>query len=141
MESVIFDIVLLLSCLVAWRRGGTPERAAAALLFSAAALSWLVLGDGKHRFSHAEWGLFGIDFVLAISLVTLALRADRYWPMWLSALQIVSVLMHPAFGLSQNKMAFAYAIASIFWSYPMMLILMVGSMRHYVRVKIAPSKA
>jgi hypothetical protein len=133
MESVIFDTMLLFSCFVAWLRGGTPERAAAALLFSAAALSWIVIGDGKRGFSHAEWGLFIVDFALALSLIGLALWADRYWPMWLSALQVVSVLMHPAFGLSQSKMAFAYAIASIFWSYPMLFILILGSIRHYKR--------
>jgi hypothetical protein len=133
MERVIFDTVLLFSCFIAWLRGGSSEKAAAALLLSAAVLSWVVMDHGKANFSKPEWGLFVVDFALAIALITLSLRADRYWPMWLSALQIVSLLMHPAFGISQNRMAFAYAIASIFWSYPMMLILILGTIRHSQR--------
>jgi hypothetical protein len=141
MEKVFFFSVLVFTCFYSWQRGGEPERIASVLLLTAGIISTFIAGNGSNLFVRIEWGLFFVDSVLAVLLVWLSLWADRYWPMWLSALQIVSVLMHPAFGLSQHKMAFAYAIASIFWSYPMMLILMVGSMRHYVRVKIAPSKA
>jgi hypothetical protein len=135
MEQIFFFSVLLLACLFSWQCGGGPERIAALLLTIAALVSTLIAGHGSSMFTKIEWGLFGVDSVLALLLVWLALSVDRYWPMWLSALQLVSVLMHPAFGLSQNKMAFAYAIASIFWSYPMLFILVIGSIRQYRRVR------
>jgi hypothetical protein len=130
MERLVFDIFLLVSCVIAWFRGGDPEKKAAIMLFLAALLSWIVVERGENMFSHVEWRLFLVDLALAIALLVLAISADRYWPMWLTAFQIVSLLMHPAFGLSQSKMAFAYAIAAIAWSYPMLMILIVGTIRH-----------
>jgi hypothetical protein len=130
MERLAFDSLLLFSCIIAWFRGGDPEKKAATMLFSAATLSWLVVDHGATMFSQIEWRLFIVDFMLAVALLILAISADRYWPMWLTALQIVSLLMHPAFGLSQSKMAFAYAVAVIAWSYPMLIILIVGTIRH-----------
>jgi hypothetical protein len=139
MEQIVFFSLLLVACLTAWLQGGRPERIAAVLLATAAIMSTLVAGRGSSIFSQPEWGLFGIDSVLAVLLTGLALSVDRYWPMWLSALQIVSALMHPAFGFSQTKLAFAYAVASIIWSYPMLMILIFGALRHQRRLKAMQS--
>jgi hypothetical protein len=133
MENIFFLIVLAVTTGVAWSRGGLPERAAAVMLATAAIVSGLIAGNAESKFSALEWGLFATDSALFFALLGLALWADRYWPMWLAALQFVSVWMHPAFGLSQHKMAFAYAIATIFWAYPMQMILVVGTLRHHRR--------
>jgi uncharacterized membrane protein len=133
MQQVIFFTALALSCLTAWFRGGTPERLGALLLATAAVVSTLVADSGSYPFAEFEWGLFAIDSILFLTLVWLALSADRYWPMWLAALQLVSVWVHPAFAFSQSKIAFAYAVTSIFWSYPMLMILAIGAVRHHKR--------
>ncbi len=133
MEQILFFGALFVSCLTAGILGGGPERIAAALLAIAGVISTLIAGSEASIFSQIEWGLFLVDSVLALFLVLLALATDRYWPMWLSALQIVSALMHPAFGLSVQKLPFAYAIATIIWSYPMMMILMIGTVRYRAR--------
>lgn len=135
MEQLIFFVILGVSCLIAGLRGGPPERIAAFLLGLAAVLSTLLAGRNGAAFSHTEWELFGVDFALLVALVALALTADRYWPMWLSSLQFVSVWMHPAFGLTESKMAYAYAVANIIWSYPMLLILVLGALRHHNRLR------
>jgi hypothetical protein len=133
MQQFAFDLFLAGVCFIVWQRGGKPERIAAALFVIAGFGSWIFVGKGSSIFSSTEWGLFAIDFCLFLGLVALALSVDRYWPMWLASLQFVSVWMHPAFGVSETKMAYAYAVASIIWSYPMLLILALGSLRHHAR--------
>lgn len=133
MDQFFFFTALALSFGTAWFRGGVPERLGALLLVTAAIFSTLIADSETYPFSKFEWGLFAIDTILFLTLLWLALLADRYWPMWLAALQLVSVWMHPAFAFSQSKMAFAYAAASIFWSYPMLIILAVGAVRHHKR--------
>jgi urea transporter len=133
MEQVFFFSVHIFSCTVSWVRGGIPERVAAILLTVAAVISTLIVRNQETMFSDIEWGLFATDTILFLALVMLAIYSDRYWPMWLASLQLVSVWMHPAFNFSQNKMAFAYAIASIFWTYPMQFILVSGALRHHRR--------
>lgn len=135
MERIAFDVCLAAACFIAWKRGGKPEQIAAALFVAAGFGSWIVVGESASIFSSTEWELFAIDFALFFALVALALTADRYWPMWLSSLQFVSVWMHPAFGLSESKMAYAYAVASIIWSYPMLLILVLGALRYHKRTR------
>lgn len=141
MEQIFFFVLLGASCLIAWLRGGTPERIACVFFAVASIISTLIVSDRGAMFSEIEMGLFATDTALFLSLVGLALTADRYWPMWLASLQMVSVFMHPAFGFSETKMAFAYAVASIFWSYPMMIILVVGAFRHHRRSQAARASA
>jgi hypothetical protein len=135
MEKLVFDAFLGISCLVAWLKGGQPERVAAVLFVFATLLSLAVVSSGGEMFGAIEWGLFFVDLCLFITLVALSLASDRYWPMWLASLQMVSVWMHPAFGMTESKMAYAYAVASIFWSYPMLIILVIGALRHDRRVR------
>jgi hypothetical protein len=136
MEQLIFFSTLAISSVIAWHRGGAPERVAAVLFILAAFASTLIV-RGPHMFAEVEWGLFTVDFLLFAALVALALISDRYWPMWLASFQLVSVCMHPAFGLTTSKKAFAYAIASIIWSYPMLLILVLGAVRHQRRTDVS----
>ncbi len=136
MEPFISLSFLVLTCVVAWRLGGPPERMATLLLATAAILSLFVASSGATLFTEIEWGLFAVDGILAAGLVWLALWADRYWPLWLASLQLVSLCMHPAYIMSQHKMAFAYAIACIVWSYPMLAILALGAWRHAARNRI-----
>jgi hypothetical protein len=137
MEQSIFFSLHTLSCVIAVKYGGVPERIAAALLATAAIVSTAIVGSQITMFSELELGLFIVDLVLFLTLLGLALSADRYWPMWLAALQLVSVWAHPAFAFSQSKMAYAYAVTSIFWTYPIQLILVIGAVRHHKRTQIS----
>jgi hypothetical protein len=133
MEKYIYYIFLIPSCLFAYKFGGVPEKKVS-ILFLISSFVTTFFVSNNNDFHSIKWDLFGIDLSLAIFLIVISLSADRYWTMAISSLQIVSAAMHPAFALSESKMAFAYAIAMIFWSYPMIIILIIGAMRYQQRL-------
>ena len=94
MVRYLFQVGLLLAvALYAWRRGGWPERAAAAALAAMFALDaayhWL---DRAPQWREVSLWHMSLDLALLAALVGLALRAPRIWTLWLASFQLVSAL-------------------------------------------------
>jgi hypothetical protein len=132
MVAVVFNILLFVSCGFALFRGGKPERIGALLLATAAILSGIVV-QWDQAYRHTEWGVFAIDLALLLGLLILALKANRYWPLWLTSFQLVTIWSHLAVGMFATTMPLAYAIASMAWSYPMLIMLAFAARRHHQR--------
>lgn len=56
-----------------------------------------------------------------------ALRSDRYWTIWASALGVLSVATYVAKGLMPEFGAWAYASAQIVWCYLVLVVLLVAA--------------
>ena len=136
MSLLLFLVCLVLSCGYALIRGGAPERIAAALMIGA-----FVAGIPLHLFvSAADYrslalGGAAIDAVLLLALIVLAWRSTRYWPLWVAAWQVATVLAHTAKLLDPTMQATGYAIQAQIWGYPMVLAAGVGAWRHRQRRK------
>lgn len=135
MTQLLFLGLLLGTLLYALLRGAAPERWAAGLIAAATILSALVPKTGKVAFGTFEPYLCAVDTATAIAFVLLALYAQRYWPMWLAALQIDTVVTHLAMLVAPRVMPWAYAVIEIAWSYPIVVLLAVGTARHRQRLR------
>ena len=120
-----FTLAVLLSCGAAFWRGRDSERLTALVLLICAAASALA---ETSRFWEPESGILLIDLALLSFLVVLALRTDRFWPLYATAFQAVGTLVHIARFADQSVWHSAYAAAQIFWAYPVLLALMVGTL-------------
>lgn len=127
-----FNAILLFACLFAARCGGAPEKIAAALLLSADVAS-VFSGANASGYRSVEWGVFAVDCVLLAAMFALALHANRYWPLWITSLQFVTIWSHLAFATSSYRMPWAYAVASQIWSFPIVIILAWAVQRHRLR--------
>jgi hypothetical protein len=136
MIALMFDILLVFCCTYSAALGGMPEKAGSAMLVSAALLSWGAILFSSEPYVQIELVLASIDLSLLIALLALALYSDRYWPMWLTSMQLVTIWSHPAFGIASQKIPFAYAVASMVWSYPMLILLAIGTYRYRNRLKL-----
>lgn len=115
---------LALSCFVAMKWGGRDEKIAA-VGFLVAVVATNFASDGSY--GHTETGVLVIDVSLFFGLLVLALRSDRFWPMWAAAFQMVGTMVHFASMSQTGDFAWAYYIALIFWTYPVVLALMAGT--------------
>ncbi|NYT41997.1 hypothetical protein HZY97_14600 [Sphingomonas sp. R-74633] len=104
------------------------------ILVSAVAASILMPSTGAHRFYQLEVGLLTIDTCLFLAMTTLALKAQRYWPMWLAAVKFNTVVTHLLI-LSPTLPPWSYAIANAAWSYPSPLLIAIGAIRHRQRLR------
>lgn len=133
MHVLIYLSVLILCSLYASVRGGTPERLGVAILIGAIIASHFAPASGVHRFQQLETGLLTVDAVMFACVVALALRAQRYWPMWMAAILLDTLVTHLLM-LSPPLMPWSYSVMIAAWSYPHPLLLAVAAWRHRNRV-------
>jgi len=131
----LFATLLLLTSGYALWKGGAPERIVAAGLLSAyvaTVLGWSALPS---RFHGLELSVFVVDAALLAMLITVALRADRGWPLLMAALQFDAVGAHFVKLLAPETIRVAYALLITIWSWPTQMLLAVGTWRHVRRVR------
>lgn len=128
-------IGLALLVLLAARRGGKPEQIVAysfAVALALDLLSRFLLGPSK--FLAFEPVQFGIEVGLLVVLLYLSIRANRWWPLCASALQVIVVSMHLA------KLVGGEGLAGIYWAlttiptYLQFFVLLLGIRSHALRV-------
>ncbi len=132
-HQVVFYALLGLCTGYALLAGGAPERIVALLFLGATALMPFVLSGPLGRYSYVEVGALIVDAVMYVALLAVALRAERYWPIWMSAMQGVQLLGHGIGLLGFPLLNLSYAIIDHMICYPMMLLLIIGVRRHQIR--------
>ncbi|MFV0622790.1 hypothetical protein ACBY01_02090 [Sphingomonas sp. ac-8] len=140
MERVIlFNLLHLLATAYAVGRGGAPERFAGMALLLATLATRVAQRQFPARFASVEWGVFGVDLVLLVALLVIALFADRFWPLWVTALHGLGTCSHFVKLLDLEVLRTAYATLSAVWSYPILILLVSGTVRHQQRLRRAGS--
>lgn len=129
----IFGPLLLAVCIYAWLRGGTDERAVAATCLAGTIATVLVISPLRHRYAGVEEGLMLVDLAVLAGFITVALRSRRFWPLWVAGLQLTTSLGHILKGVDHDLLPKAYGAALQFWSYPILLILAIGTYRSHRR--------
>jgi hypothetical protein len=130
--EVFIILVMLLAVQAAWR-GGAPERLASAAMLAATIATMLANTGMALPFREIEWRLLWIDAALLVALALIAMFADRFWPLWVAALQALAVSAHAARGVDPQILPFAYWLLLGKLSYPMILMLGIGIERHQWR--------
>lgn len=137
--NYFFVALLIVSTSYALIAGGAPERIGACAYALAVAATHLVLltrtGQSQSaEFQGVEFGVLVVDGLLFIAFTILALRANRFWPIWVSALLGLGVLGHLARWLGPEVIPWAYAAILSIWSYPILGIIALGPWNHQKRL-------
>lgn len=136
MFSIPFYYTLLLLCWgYALLRGAAPERIGTTILLVGSLLTLATVSSQARSYASVEIGVFIVDAATLTAFLILALRAERFWPIWVTALQLIGTAGHIVKLVDPDLIPKAYAFAAIFWSYPMVLILALGTWRHQQRLK------
>jgi len=126
--------LLLICSAYAFVAGGTPERiGAGTYALSVEATHFVLASHG--RWMHVEYGEFTVDALTFLIFVVLALRANRFWPIWVSALLGLGVLGHLARWAGRDVVWYAYVVVLTIWSYPILVIIALGTFNHQRRLK------
>lgn len=129
----IFIPLLLAICLYAWWRGGADERIVALTCLAGTVATLLVVSPLRQRYASLEEGLLLVDLAVLAGFITVALRSKRFWPLWVAGLQLTTSIGHVLKGVDQDLLPKAYGAALQFWSYPILVILLVGTYRRHRR--------
>jgi len=131
---ILFNMMLAISCGYALKLGGPPERIVGGSLLIAALVTALSLSPIASRFLDVETGVLLTDLVLLAILVVVAVRADRGWTLVLAGLQLDTVGAHFVKVINPHMIGVTYALMIAGWSYPMVILLAIGTYRHQQRL-------
>ena len=81
----------------------------------ASVVTAFVLAPWGQRSSHIEAGEMVVDLGVLAAFVLVALRSDRFWPLWVAGLQLTSSLAHVMKGINLELLPQAYAAATKIW--------------------------
>lgn len=130
MTRILLYYTLLISVVVlAFVRGRTDERRAAGVCVAGTLLTLLTRDAFQERFAGFDAAAFLIDVLVFGAFLTIALRSNRFWPLWVSGLQLTATTVHLLKIIEPDLMRFVFGAALAFWSYPILLLIAIGSWR------------
>ena len=134
MRLILFLMLLSLSIVYAIRRGGEPERAVAIILIFMTISDPFVHAITPLTYIELDPGHFIIDLGGWSACLVVALRAQRVWPLWITSLQTISLIAHVTRLVDYSVHPTAYAIMQVASSYPLLMILIIGTRNHQQRL-------
>lgn len=125
--SACLGLILLL--------GGQPERVGAIILIVGSIATGVVSAGilGSSTWDHLETGILAVDVVVLIALWAVALTSNRFWPYWVTAWQLLAVLVHLQMVFFANIVPTAYSYASMYLAFPMVLLMLFASVTRRLR--------
>lgn len=133
--NLVFVGLLAACCLYAALRGGAPERIGAAIFAGGSVLSHLAYILSSRHFHGLEGGILLVDVATFFAFAALAMRANRFWPIWMTGLLGIGIVAHLAMELNPLILPYAYRFVLSAWSYPMLALIAIGTWQHRRRLK------
>lgn len=133
MAPTAFRILLAIVALYVLLRGRRDERYVGIILVLGVIATHFAISPLSSRFAGVETHVMVVDLVVFAGFTWVALRSERFWPLWIAGLQLTTILGHLLKALDANLFSRAYGAALVFWSYPIVLILAIGTWRNHRR--------
>jgi hypothetical protein len=132
---IIYNLLLFGACGYAFWRGKVDARIVAAAFFVGSFATFALRSHVASEYSYVEPAVFIIDLVCFLFFTYAALISDRFWPLWISGLQLTTSFGHVLKMVHSDMLPLAYAAALRFWGYPILIILAVGVWRGQQRLR------
>ncbi|WP_343343846.1 hypothetical protein WJT74_08875 [Sphingomicrobium sp. XHP0239] len=129
LPATVYFAFLAIVCAYALWRGGVEERVVAVTSIAASLFTLFVIPPKDVRYDQIEWGVMAIDLVVLVIYVGLALRSRRFWPLWVAGIQLTTSFAHAVKAMNFDLLPSAYAVAAQFWVYPILIILLIATIR------------
>ena len=129
---IVFNLLLFGSCGYALWRGTRDARIIGATCLIASFASYPFLS----YYSGIEISVLLVDLIVLGLFVFVALRSDRFWPLWIAGFHLTTVVGHALKLMSGDLVPLAYAVALRMWAYPELIILAVAVWRSEQRRRL-----
>ena len=133
LPAFFYWLVLLGITAYALWRGRSDERIVAGACLAASLISYAVLSPRIMRYSQVETGVLMVDLGVLAVFTMVALQSSRFWPLWVAGLQLTTSVAHLLKAVDADLLPHAYGAAARFWSYPILLIVAIGTWRSHRR--------
>jgi hypothetical protein len=121
---------LMIAVLLAWFRGAAPERRAAVAILLTLVVQQLARYIYPANFQTVDLVALSIDLSLLIYFTALSLSANRIWPLWAAAAQLISMSGHFFRATQFDLNVVVYGIITRFPTWIIVFSLILGTFRH-----------
>ena len=135
-RPLVQDALAYSICLAAFVWGAGPERAIAAVwfvFFEVTGLLYDGLVEPAYQLETIDLFLATTDVCVGVLWIVIAVHANRNYPLFMAALQLLVVSAHVARGLIEAIAPIAYAVMVIAPGWLQLLLLATGLVRHLRR--------
>lgn len=137
--ALLFWTTLALSCVyVAWA-GERDEKICIAAYALASVASTYAISPLPARLHAMEWSMFGIDLALLLVFLIFVVRSKRYWPLWTTGMQVVSLVGYTAVVSAVRPWTGGMTLGII--AYAILATIVVGARRSARRRRLNISSA
>ena len=133
----IFVSLLVGSSLLAWWKGGAPERIVSSMFLIAWLASVALYATEARRYESVDWIGPGLNIALFLGLYAVARRANRTWPILAASLQILIVLAQVGRILRPEWLWQVSMLVTVSWPYLQLCVVIVGTIFHWRREVIS----
>ena len=126
---ILFWLLLAGSCGAALVWGRKYERMAAVVFIAASLVSLTAHSPIRTRYVGIETSDLVVDSAVLVAVIAIALVSDRFWPLWAAGLQLVDSMSHVMKAIDADMIPKVYGAAERFWSFPILIILLIGAWR------------
>ena len=127
-------LLLITTIGFAARKGDEPERLVAIVLGTGFLLDFpnhLLFGDPT--WFEVNPGHFVIDLWVLLTVTWVALKANRGWPLWVSAMQLIVVMAHIAKLFEIDEARLSYWVMTQVPTLAQQVVLIIGTHAHALR--------
>lgn len=96
-------------------RGERPERIVSGVMLVGMLLTPIV--QTRRVFDHPDWGVMIVDIIVTVIITWVALRSDRWWPLFCAAYHFIVIGIHLVRITRPDTSQFAYATVAIVFAY------------------------
>lgn len=125
----LYHLLLVGACGYALIRGRTDARIVATVFLAGDIATYALRSQVAGGYSTVETAVLIVDVLAFLGFTYAALISDRFWPLWVSGLQLTTSMGHVFKAIDTHLLPLAYAAALRFWAYPILIILLIGTWR------------
>ena len=138
--TILFNLILLLCAGYASIIGGRTGRAGS-LIFIAATVFTIVAFKANPTWTQTSYGIFAVDLGCWVALGALAIKTNRYWPIWALGFQTIAISTHLATMFAEDIVPHAYRALLSFWGIPILFAMVAGTLKDHRYAKAAQQRA
>lgn len=133
----VYPTVVLATTVLVCTRGGRDEKIA----HGAWTVGW-ILSMMNYRYGNdPQWAIMPIDCAILVVTTFVALRSERYWPLFTAGFSLLLVGTHVAKIVDPTISGWAYLSCGILWSYLAVFSIAYGAWSATSREVDAPDQA
>lgn len=117
---------LLVAALIYVSVYGQAAERACIIAATIASIATALAANSEATWYRPEIGIFLVDLLTLAAFIAVMAKSRKFWPLWITALQIVAVMTHVARYLKPLTAPLAYAVAEQLWAYIVILILIMS---------------